>query len=751
MSVIQGNSHSGSGYSIANSLRLRASASAYLSRTPASAGNTRTWTWAGWIKRGRLGSQDIVFSASHPSGTSSYDAIDFSGDALRFYLQGSTSANFQTSQVFRDPSAWYHVVLAVDTTQATSTNRVKIYVNGSQVTSFAAAAYPAQNYDCYVNVSGRAHYIGANALSPSPNTYIDGYLSDVYFIDGQALDPNSFGNVDAATGQWVPKKYSGAYGTNGFYLPFNDGSNLTNLCLDRSGNGNNWTATGVSLTAGATYDWMSDTPTNNFAVLNGLKVTSSCSLSESNLKFSSGGSLAGVTPVTMAMTSGKWFGEFTAVSFSGGTSTFTLGLASESADKDSYSWLAKIIGNGTGDIPGSFGSGDVMGLAVDADAKTVQVYKNGASFNSGSYSSSSPVVLGVGKSHAASDCVIACNFGQRPFAYTPPTGFKSLCTLNMPTPPVINPKQHFDTVLATGANIKTTSEAVFPSNFFEWIKDRANANNPQLIDTVRGSSAVLQSNTTAAETTYSAPAGNSVGWIWKAGGAAVANNAGSIASQVSANTTAGFSIVTYTGTGANATVGHGLGVAPKLVIGKRRSGTADWVVWHSSLLGTEYLLLNTTAAKAAAATVWNSAVPTSSVFSLGTDFSLNQSGFTNVAYCFAEVPGFSKIGSYIGNGSSDGPFVYCGFKPRFVMIKRTDAVSSWVIFDAARNTFNVANNTLYANQSIAEFSGATGVTNLDFTSNGFKSRGTDSDFNANGATYIFYAVAESPFNYSTAR
>ena len=300
----------------------------------------------------------------------------------------------------------------------------------------------------------------------------------------------------------------------------------------------------------------------------------------------------------------------------------------------------------------------------------------------------------------------------------------------------------------TGANLL----AQF-SNFtadLAWGKDRAAVNNHQLVDTVRGNTAVLQSNTTAAETTYTAPtAGDAcIAWGWKAGGAGVSNTDGSITSTVSANRAAGFSIVTYTGTGANATVGHGLGVAPKLVIVKRRNAVSGsgWLAYHQSLPSAAYnLYLNATNAQINDATVWNSSTPTSSVFSICTHVDVNNNTNTYVAYCFAEVPGYSKIGSYTGNGLADGPFVYCGFRPKWVMVKSSTAVDDWRIYDALRPGYNVQGGTLLADTTGAETTAA----EVDFVCNGFKLRVATTPNAAQ--TYIFIALAESPFKYSNAR
>lgn len=742
MSIIQGNAlGSTAAYQIANSLRFRSAASAYLSRTFGTPTGASIFTYSTFVKRGSLGGTFRLLGAS----TTTYLTFN-SSDQINLTLNGVSAAT--STAVFRDPSAHYHVVYQQNGASQT------IWVNNVSVATGTTAAA--------IFNTAIVHQIGAANTS----NFLDGYLSEINFIDGQALTPSSFGEFSAEHGQWVPKKYTGAYGNNGFYLPFNDGSNLTNLCLDRSGNANNWTANNFSLTSGVTYDWMIDSPTNgasgtqpvgNYSVMNPLD-NYSCTISQGNLYVSSGGAYT-VCRNSVPFNTGKRYWEVTYIS--GANSQGFIGVSDATVAVTSSSWNTAngwfydgFNGNkytsGSGSAYGAtYTANDVIGVAVDADAGSITFYKNGVS-QGVAFSGLTGKTFAASVSDAGDGPhVYAMNFGQRPFAYTPPAGFKALCTKNLPTPSILNPKQHFDIALATGANIKTTSEAVFPSNFFEWIKDRANVNNHQLIDTVRGSSAVLQSNTTAAETTYSIPAGNSVGWVWKAGGAAVSNTVGSITSQVSANTTAGFSIVTYTGTGANATVGHGLGVVPKLILIKQRSvgATENWAVYNANLANTEYLLLNTTAAKTTGATYWNSTAPTSSVFSIGTAVDTNESTKSFVAYCFAEIPGFSKIGSYTGNGLADGPFVYCEFKPRFVMIKRTDTTGNWIIKDTVRSAYNAGLQSLYPNLSNAEGASET----WDAVSNGFKPRSTSADINANTGTYIYIAFAEAPFNYSIGR
>jgi hypothetical protein len=319
----------------------------------------------------------------------------------------------------------------------------------------------------------------------------------------------------------------------------------------------------------------------------------------------------------------------------------------------------------------------------------------------------------------------------------------------------------------TGAAL-SVSNAVNGVSFqpdFVWLKARSNAQNHTLYDAVRGTTKYLISNATTAETTnaqtltsFNADGfslGNAfpndsgytyVAWQWKANGAGVSNTDGSITSTVSANTTAGFSVVTYTGTGANATVGHGLGVAPAMVIVKGRSNARTWAVYNKNFTSAAYYIgLETTNQQLVDTTMFNSTAPTSSVFSVGTYNSASAN--TYVAYCWAEVAGFSKFGSYTGNGSTDGPFVYTGFRPRYIMMKRTDGTGDWWMYDTSRSASNTASLVLYANSSAAEISDS----NVDILSNGFKLRSATFQPNTSGGTFIYAAFAENPFKYANAR
>jgi hypothetical protein len=327
----------------------------------------------------------------------------------------------------------------------------------------------------------------------------------------------------------------------------------------------------------------------------------------------------------------------------------------------------------------------------------------------------------------------------------------------------------------TGRAVSNAVNGVSMQPDLVWVKSRTSGTYNTLYDSVRGVSLRLFSNDTAAEADFS-PYGvtafssggftvsditssgygvnengvSYVAWNWKAGGTAVTNTAGSITSQVSANTTAGFSVVTYTGNGTSgATIGHGLGATASFIILKRRNGGSgySWYVQHPTLGPTKALFLDSTNTGGTSVGYWNNTAPTSTVFSVGNDTSLNASGGTYVAYCWAAVPGYSAFGSYTGNGSTDGPFVYLGFRPRFIMFKRTDSANVWSILDSTRDTYNVTNLSLQPNNYIAEETGK----NIDYLSNGFKQRQTDGGWNASGGTYIYAAFAENPFKYANAR
>lgn len=758
-------------YQISNSLRFRSATSAYLSRTPSVSGDPAKWTISLWTKRGILGTNQSLFGAGTLTAGTGIRFLASPENAIDVYRYNGSAFNYRLTSVgvFRDPSAWMHIVVAFDSANAVSAERLKVYINGPQITSFSTANYPTTSY-VEMNGSGYAHNFGK---SYSNTEYLDGNQANIYLIDGQALSATDFGEYDV-NGVWVPKKYTGTYGTNGFYLPFNDGTNLTTLGEDRSGNGNNWTLNNISLTAGQNYDWMLDTPSNNFAVFNAID-NSARALSNGNLTSVATSTLTAST-TTIEVSSGKWYVELTDGSSSTAESFGVSQIGRASLQLGSGSRDYVYLGSGSKQNNGvvtAYGAGiaigDVVGIALDLDVGEITFYKNGVSQGVAFTGLTGNFCPAFGSTSSSGSTGANFNAGQQPFAYSPPTGFKALCTANLPevTGAALNPRKHFDTLLHAGNG---TTQSIIGADFdpdLVWVKCRNNATPSHvLVDRIRGDGTGLYSNATSAEAfavgyPFLATNGFDVGaaswvngsgwtfvdWLWKAGGAPVVNTDGSITSQVSANPAAGFSIVSYTGSGANATIGHGLGTAPKLVITKGRGAADSWFVYHANLISPlYYLVLNSTSAQTNNATIWNTTAPTSGTFSVGTNTDINGSGKTYIAYCFSEIQGYSKIGSYVGNGSANGPFVYCGFRPKFVLIKRTDAVTgaNWCMKDALRaSPYNPQDGNLYANVNNLE--DVTNTLYIDFLSNGFKLRGTYAGSNVNGGTYVFYAVAEHPF------
>ncbi len=328
-----------------------------------------------------------------------------------------------------------------------------------------------------------------------------------------------------------------------------------------------------------------------------------------------------------------------------------------------------------------------------------------------------------------------------------------------------DPTLYFNTVLYTGNGSTNAITGVGFQTDFIWNKQRNGTYSHYLFNAITGTGKFLKSDSTDSEGTNTdtvtsfdsdgftlgSAAGNNgsgntmVSWNWLASNTTASNTDGSITSTVSANTTSGFSIVSYTGTGANATVGHGLGVAPKMIITKARGTTNNWGTYHESLGNTDAVFLNLTSATDTFSGYWNNTSPTSSVFSVGSSAGTNPSA-TMIAYCFSEVKGFSKFGSYTGNGNADGTFVYTGFKPAFVIIKPSSYANSWLILDNKRNTFNPTNTRLEADGNGADYSG---LDYTDFLSNGFKIRTSNAHPNTSGGTLIYMAFASSPFTTST--
>jgi hypothetical protein len=433
-----------SGYNIARSVRLRSSATAYFNRTPASSTSSSKYTLSMWVKLGAI-QDEMLFAAGASTTNQTYIRMYGGGSqAILWETDTSSTTNWavQTNAVYRDPSAWYHLVFAYDSSLSGLSNQAKIYVNGVQTSVTTSGS----GTNSYVNTTV-AHYIGRHAAS---SLYFDGYLTEINFIDGQALTPSSFGETDSITGVWKPKAYSGTYGTNGFELNFSDNSNNTAATIgkDYSGNGNNWTPNNISVTAGVTYDSMTDVPTltsataANYAVLSPLQVTAASigTASDGNLSWSCGVSASyGKIYGTMAIPStGKYYWEVTV----GSTVGLEVGIILASDQSNNYpgyspnGYTYYIDGTkGNNNVYTSYGAsfttGNVIGVAYDAGAGTLVLYKNNTSQGTAFSGLTGTYVATLGNASSSVSTSAKINFGQQPFTYTPPTGFVALNTYNL--------------------------------------------------------------------------------------------------------------------------------------------------------------------------------------------------------------------------------------------------------------------------------------------------------------------------------
>ena len=879
---------------IANSCMFNRDDSPNLGKTYSGAGTSqKKFTFSCWLKKSETDSSWYnLFNVGGNSG--SYFNLGFnSGGGHPIQLYDWTGSSYRlrrlTNRTFEDASKWYNIVLAIDTTNSTADDRVKLYVDGQQETDFSLKTNPSLNLDTLVG-SADSYNVGSMT-----SNYLNGYMAEVNYIDGQALGPESFGLTDTSTGRWIPKtvtpypttttdiavtvvdsggnKYaldgvtqdtvtliegatykfdqsdssnsghplrfsttsdgthgsgseyttgvttvgtpgsSGAYtqitvatgaptlyyycsshsgmggqantqnqyGTNGFRLKFQDSSALGD---DTSGNGNDLTATNL-----ATTDQRIDSPTNNLPIIRPYNPSYGQGfVSEGGLQVRYSGTNVGYPlPCTLAPDSGKWYAEVRTIS-NGGGSVITMGIYIQ---EDMHYWDNSYnfypggqLSNGDGCGAGlwvstgtnylvsstldaqivtsnptySLAAGDVFGIAVDRDNDLISFYgNNGSLIGSTSILRPGRIMFTAMAVDSPTSDGWNWNFGDNPtfdgnetaggntdadgngnFYHSVPSGFKML----------------------TQDNMAETAKGI---TGMSWTKDRDSGSyNHELYDSSRGAFQEIRPNATTAENTRPQAlskflkggfavgdrtgmnsAGNRyVSWNWVANGGTTASNTdGSIASSVQANTTAGFSIVTYTGTGSAGTIGHGLSTAPKWIWVKQLNSTGHFSVYSGVLGGTKISYTSTSVVNSANSSYWNNTDATSSVFSLGTNSDVNGSSATYVAYCWSEVDGFSRFGSYTGNGSTDGPFIYTGFKPAWIMVKQTNSSGGWIITDTKRNPFNPVDKLLSANLTSAEST----FTSLDILSNGFKQRNTDTGYNGSGSTYIYMAFAEHPF------
>ena len=783
---------------IQRSLRFNRNEGAHLTYTPASASSDRTKiTLSAWVKKSGINVEQNIFHAGTTNNnramlrfytSSGYDNLSFGART-----SGSWILQLQTTQKSRDPSAWYHIVARCDTTNGTA----NIYINGEEVTSFTTSNKPSgsQSLEWFNNSE---HQIGERGYSPS-STYMDGYMAEVNAIQGQALDASYFGFTDPQTGIWMPKRYEGTYG-DGFYLDFSDNSSTAALGIDKSPNGNDFTANNFSVSAGDGNDSLEDSPTNNFCTYNPLDSNTGINFSQGNLVVNTSGGFD-LAKSTFYLTSGKWYWEVTCddtgngfigvsdqddvLNNRGGGNATSCTIRSTNGDKR--------ISGSTSSYGSAVADGDVMMFAVDMDNGKFWAGKNGTFFNSGdpaagSNAATSALTNPVSPSVSLYDNEdYTVNFGQRPFTYTPPAGYKTLCTKNLPltTPSIVRPQKHYDTILYTGQNTSSLYDVTgleFAPDLV-WAKTRTTSMDNIFIDTVRGNDKQLNCPDYSAEVTRGTPSyrflkdGFAVGtggnmnnpqnyaaWCWKAGGSSntynidgtgygTASAAGLDGGTIdptgaSVNTESGFAIFTYTGNGsAGSTIAHGLGKKPAWIMIKRRDASDNWMVYHNKANGgvdpeDYYFELNANGGDINATTMLNDTAPTSTLITLGSDNSVNGNTATYVMYCWSEIPGFSKFGSYSGNSSSDGTYVHLGFRPAVLIFKKYSGSDSWEMHDSTRTTYNgPLTAALYPSATSTE---TTSGREIDFLSNGFKQRNANGNTNESGHNYIYMAFAEEP-------
>jgi hypothetical protein len=818
------------------SLRFDDGRNTELTRSPAGATDQKKYTLSCWVKRANLGSDQTIFSAGNSgSGNPGFEQLNFtSGNALRYYRQIGSVGNTEyiTTQLFRDTSAWYNIVVMMDAANTIG----YIYVNGVRVTSFSTTNHPT-NVDGAVN-STQKHAFGNRSIDGSSD--FDGYLAEVNFLDGLIVGETSgyldqFGELK--NGVWIPKAYSGSYGTNGYRLDFADNAvdaptsegteDTDNIGSDSSGEHNNFTSSGIV----ASDCSIIDSPENNFATLNPLYATAQAVFAEGNLKvnftdgtFNSAGS-------TISTGSMKFYAEVLISASNVTNAEAVIGVV----DADKFGWNSDNYnpstgsngvgyfcnngaisnGYGTDGSGATLGVGDILGIACDGVAGSVEFYKNGSS--QGSVTVTAGLAYNVAMtdtSRFTNNATFVCNFGQDSsfagnktsgsenaqdangigdfYDVVPSGGYLALCTANLPEPTIganslTQADDHFNTVLYTSDNIGANGTQNVTGVGFKpdwvWLKNRtSDSTSHTLYDSNRGTGRHNSPDSNTSEVGlnsafgYLGTFGNDgytlrggstnanyvnqstnayASWNWKSnGGITSPLTDGSINTTVQVNATAGFSIMTFVSDNQNGTtLAHGLGVAPAWFIIKDRDednafyhyhkglGSGKFTSWGAGSLGT--------GAPEASTTVWGNTDPTSTLITVGIGNMSFDNGHNIVAYAFAEVESYSRFGTYTGNGLADGTFVYTGFRPAFLMIKRTDTASPWVIFDNKRDGFNVNNDQLVANATTAEADGASN-TFLDILSNGFKLRNTANDKNASGGTYIYMAFGDST-KYANAR
>ncbi len=751
-----------------------------------------------WFKRGNLGINAHLVSSVSERFDVRIDTSD------RVYIVDDASSTLVSTLVLRDPTAWYQLVLSYDSDEGAAADRLKIWLNGVEITSWSS--------DSRTNItSGEAWGLTIDAEVKTVGNfsaqYFDGYLAQTFLIDGTSIQNGdhaitAFGEFDD-NGVWRPVDVSGlTFGTNGWLLDYAVAPGTGNGAgTDVSGNANHFTDSGL-----AANDQVSDTPTTNWSTWNTLfKTNGTWNYANGNLDAIYTSSTDSGVFGSIGVSTGKWYFEFACSSTS-----INVGVVSETAvnsgdlaevDPQSGGWDS--IGgdawvyarkyDGTSGIKinansavvyGDAYTTEVIGVALDLDNDIIWFSKSGTYQNSATIAEvqdgddSNAAFSGEINGqivfpfvYAQTNMTVTANFGQSDFAGTLPTGFNALNTANLATPAIPDGTAHFQTTLYTGngsvRNIDQTGNSTFQPDLV-WIKNRDTTDIHSIFDSNRGatkyhggatagnSTEVTNANSLTSFDSDGFGLGSGAGgwndntekfvaWQWKAGGAGSSNEDGSInTTKTSVSTEAGISIIHFTGNGtAGATIGHGLGKKPEFIIQKAMA-TAEHAVAYLSYLGAHYgYYLGHTAAAYDLNIYWNDVEPTTSLITLAGGAQVNHSANEMISYAWVSVEGFSKFGSYTGNGAADGPFVYTGFKPAYVQLGRTNSTHTvQPFYDSDRSPYNEIDDQLTAHNTLTE---TTGSEEIDFLASGFKIRTNDADVNASGGVYRFAVWAEYPF------